>query len=89
MNIRRHRKSPEWGLLCEKLGVGVMVKAEPPEPETIRTAVRAVLAQPAYRMRAQELQRDLKALPALSGAVTRLENLAHTHEPQRHDQAFE
>ena len=77
------------GLLCEKLGVGAMVKAEPPEPETIRTAVRAVLAQPAYRMRAQELQRDLKALPALSGAVTRLENLAHTHEPQRNDQAFE
>jgi UDP:flavonoid glycosyltransferase YjiC (YdhE family) len=70
------------GLLCEKLGVGVMVKEQPPEPEAIRAAVRAVLEQPAYRARAQELQRDLQALPSLAEAVIRLENLARSHEPQ-------
>jgi UDP:flavonoid glycosyltransferase YjiC (YdhE family) len=70
------------GLLCEKLGVGVMVKEQPPEPEAIRAAVKTVIDQPAYRARAQQLQHDLKALPDLSEAVKRLENLARTHEPQ-------
>jgi UDP:flavonoid glycosyltransferase YjiC (YdhE family) len=77
------------GLLCEKLGVGVMVKEQPPEPEAIRAAVRAVLEQPAYRARAQELQRDLKALPDLAEAVNRLEILARSREPQYNDQALD
>ena len=70
------------GLLCEKLGVGIMVKKQPPEPEAIRAAIRAVLEQPAYRAQAQQLQQDLNALPALSEAVKRLEILAHTGRPQ-------
>jgi UDP:flavonoid glycosyltransferase YjiC (YdhE family) len=70
------------GLLCEKLGAGVMVKEQPPDPEAIRAAVKTVIEQPAYRARAQQLQHDLKALPDLSEAVKRLENLARTHEPQ-------
>ena len=77
------------GLLCEKLGAGVMVKEQPPEPEAIRAAVRAVLEQPAYRARVQELQRDLKALPDLAEAVSRLEDLARSHAPQRNDQALD
>jgi len=70
------------GLLCEKLGVGIMVKAQPPEPEAIREALNAVIEQPTYRARARRLQHDLKALPSLSEAVKRLETLARTRLPQ-------
>jgi UDP:flavonoid glycosyltransferase YjiC (YdhE family) len=70
------------GLLCEKLGAGIMIKDQPPQPEMIRAAVKTVLEQPTYRARAQQLQRDLKALPDLTEAVRRLEELARTHEPQ-------
>jgi len=70
------------GLLCEKLGVGIMVKEQPPEPEAIRAALNAVIEQPAYRARAQQFQRDLKALPHLSEAAKRLETLARIHESQ-------
>jgi UDP:flavonoid glycosyltransferase YjiC (YdhE family) len=73
------------GLLCEKLGVGIMVKEQPPEPEAIRAALNTVIEQSAYRARAQQFQRDLKALPHLSEAVKRLETLARTHEPQYND----
>jgi len=69
------------GLLCDKLGAGLLVKEQPPEPDTIRAAVKAVIGQPRYRAKAQQLQRDIKALPALSEAVKRLEMLARTHEP--------
>lgn len=73
------------GLLCEKLGAGILVKEQPPEPDAIRAAVKAVIGQPGYRIRAQQLQRDIKELPALSEAVKRLETLARTHEPQLND----
>lgn len=70
------------GLLCEKLGVGIMVKEQPPEPGVIRAALKAVIEQPAYRARAQQLQHEIKGLPDLGAAVRRLEILARTHEPQ-------
>jgi UDP:flavonoid glycosyltransferase YjiC (YdhE family) len=77
------------GLLCEKLGVGIMVKEQPPEPEAIHTALNTVIEQPTYPARAQQFQRDLKALPHLSEAVKRLEILARTHEPQDHDHTID
>jgi UDP:flavonoid glycosyltransferase YjiC (YdhE family) len=77
------------GLLCEKLGVGIMVKEQPLEPEAIRAALKAVTEQPAYRAQAQQFQHDLKALPDLSEAVKRLETLARTHEPQYNDPAID
>lgn len=70
------------GLLCEKLGVGIMIKEQPPQAEAIRAAMKVVIEQPPYRARAQQLQRDLKALPDLAEAVKRLENLSRTHAPQ-------
>ena len=70
------------GLLCEKLGVGIMVKEQPPESEAIRAAVQAAIEQPAYRARAHQLRREIKALPDLSQAVKRLEILARTRLPQ-------
>ena len=70
------------GLLCEKLGVGILVKEQPPVPAAIRAALNAVIAQPTYRAQSQQLQLDLKALPKLSVAVRCLEILARTGLPQ-------
>jgi len=70
------------GQQCAELGVGVLVEGSPPEPEAIRRAVRSVLEQPGYRGRAQQLGREIKALPGLAEAVKRLEALAKTREPQ-------
>jgi len=74
------------GLQCAELGVGVMVDGEPPEPETIRAAIRSVLNDSAYRLRAQQLQQEIMELPSLSEAVQRLERLAITREPQMNPQ---
>ncbi len=70
------------GTQCAELGLGVFVDEVHPEPETIKAAVRAVLEQPSYRQRARRFRSEMMALPDLSEAVRRLENLARTHEPQ-------
>jgi UDP:flavonoid glycosyltransferase YjiC (YdhE family) len=67
---------------CAELGIGILVEGQPPEPEAIRSAVKAVLTQPTYRSWVQQLQREIKALPSLAEAVERLEILARTREPQ-------
>jgi UDP:flavonoid glycosyltransferase YjiC (YdhE family) len=61
---------------------GVVVEGDAPAPEAIRDAVKTVLGQPGYRARAQELQREIKALPSLAEAVKRLEILGETRAPQ-------
>ncbi len=73
------------GWRCAAVGAGVLVEENPPQPEAIRAAVKAVLEQQAYRARARALQREIKALPGLAEAVKRLEVLAETREPQPND----
>ena len=70
------------GRRCASLGMGVLLEDNPPDAEAIRDAVRGVLEQPGYRMKAQSLQRELRALPPLSEAVYRLERLARERVPQ-------
>jgi UDP:flavonoid glycosyltransferase YjiC (YdhE family) len=70
---------------CAEVGAGLLVEGNPPEPEAIRAATRAVLGQSTYRTRARQLQREIKELPSLSGAVRRLEVLAADREPQPDD----
>jgi len=67
---------------CAEVGAGVLVEGNPPEPEAIRAATRAVLGRSTYRARAQQLQREIKELPPLSEAVKRLEVLARDRAPQ-------
>jgi UDP:flavonoid glycosyltransferase YjiC (YdhE family) len=67
---------------CADLGLGILVQGNPPEPDALRAAVRAVLRQPAYRERVCQVRRELQALPNLSEAVKLLEILAETHKPQ-------
>jgi UDP:flavonoid glycosyltransferase YjiC (YdhE family) len=73
------------GWRCAAVGVGVLLEGNPPQPEAIRAAVKAVLGRPEYRARAQEFQRAIKALPGLAEAVKRLEILAETPVPQFND----
>jgi UDP:flavonoid glycosyltransferase YjiC (YdhE family) len=70
------------GWRCAAVGAGVLVEGNPPKPEALRAAVRAVVEQPGYRACAQDLQREMKALPSLAEAVTRLEILSKTRAPQ-------
>jgi UDP:flavonoid glycosyltransferase YjiC (YdhE family) len=68
---------------CAEMGVGVIVGGHPPEPAAIRSAVRSVLEQPEYRQRAQQLQREMKALPPLSEAVRGLELLVKVQRDKK------
>ena len=70
---------------CAEVGAGLLVEGNPPEPEAIRAATKAVLGQSSYRARARQLQREIKELPPLSEAVRRLEVLARDREPQIND----
>ena len=70
------------GWRCAAVGAGVLVEDNPPQPETIRAAVKAVLELPDYRARSQEFQREIKELPSLAEAVRRLEILAEDRSPQ-------
>jgi UDP:flavonoid glycosyltransferase YjiC (YdhE family) len=65
-----------------EVGIGIYVEGNPPEPEAIRSAVKTILDDHAYRQRAQALQHEMKNLPDLSVAVQHLEDLARTKQPQ-------
>jgi UDP:flavonoid glycosyltransferase YjiC (YdhE family) len=67
---------------CAEVGLGIMVEETPPTAEAVRSAVKTVLEQPDYRLRAQQFQQEIKALPPLSEAVKRLEILAQSRAPQ-------
>jgi UDP:flavonoid glycosyltransferase YjiC (YdhE family) len=67
---------------CVEMGLGVLVEGEPPAPHALRAAVKTVLQEPGYRVRARALQREMQALPPLAEAVERLEVLGRTRQPQ-------
>jgi MGT family glycosyltransferase len=67
---------PENAKRCVELGLGQMVEPGNLSPDTIRDAVRAVLADPSYRANAERLRRELWSLPGLEQAVALLEELA-------------
>jgi MGT family glycosyltransferase len=71
---------------CAEVGLGVVIEETLPTAEAVRRAVKTVLERPDYRLRAQQFQQEMKALPPLSEAVKRLEMLAQNREPQvNHD----
>jgi type I restriction enzyme R subunit len=51
-------------------------------PDKQEAAIKTVLERPTYRQRAQQLQREMMALPTLADAVRRLEIVAETRAPQ-------
>jgi UDP:flavonoid glycosyltransferase YjiC (YdhE family) len=60
---------------CAALGVGLALAPEERAAFDVRRAARTVLADPAYRRRAQEMRREMAALPGPDHAVSLLEAL--------------
>jgi len=66
---------------CAALGVGRVLGPGQRTPEAIRAAVRAVLAEPAYRERAAQLREAIATLPGPAHAISLLERLAVERRP--------
>lgn len=58
-----------------ELGLGVHVPGPTPSVEEIRQAIVRVLTEPSFAATARELRTQIRALPPLDTAVTRLERL--------------
>jgi len=71
----------EIGARVTWTGVGRALRTVRPTPEAIRSAVRAVLADPRYRQRAQAVQRSMATRDATTLSVDLLERLAATRTP--------
>jgi UDP:flavonoid glycosyltransferase YjiC (YdhE family) len=64
---------------CQALGVARVIGPAQRHPQAIRTAVRAVLGDPAYRDRARHMRDDIHALPPAGAAAEALERLVHEY----------
>ena len=64
-----------------RLGLGRVVAPDDFAPEAVRDAVRAVLADPAYRRNAARLRDEMAALPGPEHGVALLERLATERRP--------
>lgn len=74
---------------CVAMGVGQMLGEHERTPEAVRTAVRAVLADPGYRAAAERTRAAMAALPGLDHAVALLERLATERQPILSDAAVQ
>ncbi len=66
---------------CAALGVAEVLDAHSLTPESVRETTLLVLAQPAYRRRAEQLRDELAAYPPPGRAVALLERLAWEKRP--------
>ena len=66
---------------CAALGVGVTVAADDRSPGAIKSAVRRVLGDPAYREAARAFQAEMASLPGPEQMVALLEALARGRPP--------
>ncbi|HEY7983222.1 MAG TPA: glycosyltransferase [Ktedonobacterales bacterium] len=66
---------------CAALGVGRVLSADERTPQAIREAVRAILAEPAYRQNAAGVRNEMAALPGPAHGVALLERLAAGQQP--------
>jgi UDP:flavonoid glycosyltransferase YjiC (YdhE family) len=69
--------------MVQQLGAGLALDGDAP-PEAIRSAVQAVVADPAYTEAARRLSDAIRAAPGAHGAATELEHLARTASPGTH-----
>jgi UDP:flavonoid glycosyltransferase YjiC (YdhE family) len=67
---------PDNARRCARLGVAEVITPDELTPERLRTAVREVLGNPSFRMKAEGLRAEMEALPPASWAIDLLEALA-------------
>jgi UDP:flavonoid glycosyltransferase YjiC (YdhE family) len=68
---------------CAALGVGVALGPEERSPAEIRRAARTVREDRGFARRAEEMQRDMAALPGPDHAVSLLETLQRDPVPRQ------
>jgi UDP:flavonoid glycosyltransferase YjiC (YdhE family) len=68
--------------LCVKLGAGIILEPDRMKIETVRDAVRNILAETTVSEVVRQVQKEMRNLPPVAGAVKRLESLARTGAPQ-------
>ncbi len=81
VNVPVGMDQPENAARCARLGFGLTVDPTTRSPETIRDAVRAVLADPVYRANARRAPQEMHALPGPGEVVAVLERLASHKQP--------
>ncbi len=74
--LPRGADQPDHARRVARLGMGQVLTPDALTPETVRTAVRAVLADPSYRRNAEALRDEMAALPGPEYGVALLERLA-------------
>jgi UDP:flavonoid glycosyltransferase YjiC (YdhE family) len=74
-------EKPENAARIAWSGVGVRLRTQSPSPDQIRAAVRTVLREPRYRLRAQAIRQEMSRYDAPRIGSDLLEQLAHTGEP--------
>ena len=65
----------------EALGLGRAVLPDERDPQTIRSRIREVLAEPRFRENAQAFAAEMQALPPIGHAVELMEELARDKRP--------
>jgi MGT family glycosyltransferase len=81
VNVPVGMDQPENAARCKRLKLGITIDASVRAAESIRGALRAVLAEPSYRVNARRVQREMHALPGPSEVVAVLERLARDKQP--------
>lgn len=81
VNVPIGMDQPENAARCASLKLGLTVNPMTRTADTIRDAVREVLADPSYCTNAQRVQTEMQALPAPSDVVDILERLARDKLP--------
>ena len=72
---------PMHAARCAALGIGRVLDRDGITPETLREAVRTVLADPMYRRNAEQLRDEIATLPGLDYAIKLVERLARDRTP--------
>lgn len=66
-----------------RAGAGINLRTGRPKPEAVATAVKEILADPAYAQRARQIGTELASLGGAQKSVELLEHLVETAEPVR------
>lgn len=67
---------PEVGARIAWSGTGIRCKQERPSPDSLRRAIRRILADDRYRTSAQQLARRMTDAPGLTGLSTLIDDLS-------------
>lgn len=81
IEYRKWFDKPEVCARIEWAGVGINLKTGKPTQQQIRLAVRKLVADNRYKIRAQDFQTVIRQYNAPALAATRLEQLAATKQP--------